>query len=871
MRLDSSKWTVTDVVTGKNVTEATDNDPETVVTLQGAESAASPPGLVIDLGQSCVLHRVYLTGRRHKAELWKSYENREKPPLGLVVAYVGDTPHTKTRAGEFVVPYDGGSPVDVEMNLRFHPLTGRYVRLELQTDVVWGKDRWPGWNIKPQPRLERSPWNVAEIEIYGFTGADAGKKLDAVVLPKDAAAPLALAADELSYYLGELSGRPYPVIAADEAGDYPGTLYRIVDLKPLAQTYEEMERNRPLGKLPDGVNVEKKGREVLFKAWPYRCVLWSVWEFLERQGVRWLYPDSHGDFVPAGKGVDLAILPLRFTPSTKNIVCITSDEFQPWPRWMKQSVTEAHLFGARNRNVYWTDAQMLGGGEVPKPPATDFKLKEEYKGGFDGFPHNGCGIPKDVLKAHPQWWGYSKELGKRAPSEWRPMFCMSNPEAIQWVADKMVAVAKASPSDNKVYNLLPMDSCTFCECDQCSKLNSPPEPNPLPWVKMRGTSLCGAYYHFVCEVARAVGKQDPGIVVGALAYADVFCPPSSIARFPENVQVQVCVYGSPNLPVDSPINKGMKQAWEKWHAVCHRLKTYDYSLWQEGSQQVPVAMVAAIVDHAKYLKKIGALEGTCQDTAESLPCNPWNFYAYPRIRWNTEQTADQLLQEFFSGYYLEAAAPMLAYYTAMEDYQLRENVDMHVGGYQYGVRAGAFPLELLSTMNDHLAEAERRATYWVVRQRVTKARESLEWLAGVNGVGMKRLRDGGPYPVMGPGRPPITVALRLADVVPAGSSRNGDAALHNRVRFGHLVRFEADGEYVVSFSGAGYTESRHRRDRMDTAYVDGDDAEPQRIPDGKGVYSFTVTAKKGVREVGIKSLRFGEGPVFVKEFTVRPK
>ena len=53
--------------------------------------------------------------------------------------------------------------------------------------------------------------------------------------------------------------------------------------------------------------------------------------------------------------------------------------------------------------------------------------------------------------------------------------------------------------------------------------------------------------------------------------------------------------------------------------------------------------------------------------------------------------------------------------------------------------------------------------------------------------------------------------------------------------------------------------------------VDGGDAEPQRIPDGKGVYSFTVKAKRGVREVGIKSLRFGEGPIFVKKFTVSPK
>ena len=98
-RLDSSKWTVTDQATGKKVTAATDNDPETLVTLPGDELAASHPGLVVDLGQTCILHRVYLTGRRHQPEIWKSYENREKPPLGLVVAYVGDTPHAKTRAG----------------------------------------------------------------------------------------------------------------------------------------------------------------------------------------------------------------------------------------------------------------------------------------------------------------------------------------------------------------------------------------------------------------------------------------------------------------------------------------------------------------------------------------------------------------------------------------------------------------------------------------------------------------------------------------------------------------------------------------------------------------------------------------------------
>ena len=40
-------------------------------------------------------------------------------------------------------------------------------------------------------------------------------------------------------------------------------------------------------KLPDGVSVERDGREALFKAWPYRNVTYSAWEFLRRQGVIW--------------------------------------------------------------------------------------------------------------------------------------------------------------------------------------------------------------------------------------------------------------------------------------------------------------------------------------------------------------------------------------------------------------------------------------------------------------------------------------------------------------------------------------------------------------------------------------------------------
>ena len=54
---------------------------------------------------------------------------------------------------------------------------------------------------------------------------------------------LALAASDLSYYLGELSGKPHPIITPANTNLYSGTIYRIVDLKGLAPSYATMTNN----------------------------------------------------------------------------------------------------------------------------------------------------------------------------------------------------------------------------------------------------------------------------------------------------------------------------------------------------------------------------------------------------------------------------------------------------------------------------------------------------------------------------------------------------------------------------------------------------------------------------------------------------
>ena len=158
------------------------------------------------------------------------------------------------------------------------------------------------------------------------------------------------------------------------------------------------------------------------------------------------------------------------------------------------------------------------------------------------------------------------------------------------------------------------------------------------------------------------------------------------------------------------------------------------------------------MDRAQYLAGLGALDGGSQATLESLPYNPWNFYAYPRIRWNVAQTSDQLEGEFFKGYFAEAANPMLAYYKTLEAYQLGNNVDMHYRGYCYGITPGSFPIGILAIMKTNLVAAERMATNWRTVNRIAKIRQGFDWVvksSGLDGVDLSDLTSYLPVPAAG--------------------------------------------------------------------------------------------------------------------------
>jgi hypothetical protein len=756
------------------LTNLTDNNPATLVTL--TNTGINSIGLFIDMGQTNVVDRLFLIGGNHtNLNQWPNSGSVTNPPLGLIVVSIGNSHSMMKQVGTWTVPYDAGNPVDTEVDLRFSPAAGRYVQIQLQTNVTWGVNYWPGWGLASQPPAPANlTWNVGEVELYGFSGPMTN--LNAVVCDSftnslakvsSISQPLQIAALDLSYYLGELSGTPHPIITSSQTNLYPGRIYRIVDLASLAPDYNTMMANINSGALPTNLVVSVAGREVRFSGWPYRCVMWGVWEFLERQGVRWVYPDGHGDFVPTGSGISLSMLPLKVNPSAISIYAnFDCNSLHPWPPWILQSVRQEFLYPRRNRwNVSWDNYGPLGGSEIPTLPSPGVTVNSNFTEGFVGYPHNfGSVVPMRILNIYTNWWGWTNTTaGSAVESQSNPTFIFDDPTLIFWVAQKMTNIAAAQPlactyplnidHRNRAINLLPLDASTYSQDPYTVASNGPVQLNPVPWVKLYNQAYSGAYYSFVTAVANQVQQMGYAGLVGALAYADVFAPPANITNFPDNVQVEVCLYGAPNLLMSDPANAGMKAALDGWHATCSHLATYGYALlhtdYWEHDPRLPVPLVAGTVDQAQYLASIGALDGGCQASLGSLPYNPWNFYAWSRIRWNTNQTASQLETEFFKGYFREAAAPMLAYYQGLENYQVTNGINMHYMGYAYGITPGSFPLSVLYAMQTNLAAAEQQATNWYVIARVADIQNGFNWVITNAGLAGVSLTNTAPYPMIG--------------------------------------------------------------------------------------------------------------------------
>lgn len=855
--LDASAWAAKDT-DGNILAALSDNDLATGALIESTQALIR---CVVELDDIATLHRVFFSGTRDA--LNSGGDPITSPRSVNARIYVTDNP---AKPGAALATRDiggvTGREIRVSANLRFQPKAGRYVIIELaRGDLI-------------------NPWNIGEIELYGWPGDALVEKNDAVILPANAAQPLQLAAEELSYYLGEIAGHPIPIIKPSGAQSYTGTIFRIEDLKSLAQSYEQMTNNLANGTLPSSpVNIEREGREIVFRAWPYRNVLWSVWEFLDRQGTKWVYPDAHGDFVPTGRGIDLAIAPLQFTPSSDFIYANFGVEYL-------HNDPDALLHFWRNRWSHtWGDHQrdVLGGEEVPKQFFPNTPISPEYVEGFEGYPHNfNVALPERILQQHPDWCGiltnsrWASWVGeqnmnrRRLPSQNHSTFDLSSEGAREFIINKAIAYwNEHAKYRGNIYWMLPEDSTFFSEDEASVALRQPLREDMEPYAMPYPYSVSGDYFDFIRAIASGIAPALPEAKVGGMAYSNTHLPPENMEPLPDNVIVDICMYGARNLPFSSPKNGEMKRRLLAWQSLVADRRHYDYDLIhrEEGALKMPVPLVSAMADRAKVYAGLNMLRGGTQADLDTIPYNPWNYYAYPRFRWNIQTDANTVLNEFFNGYFAEVGETMRTWYDTLERYLIANDVSLQARGYDYGLRVGAYPPGLLRRLNQLLSDAENHAHYWVTRERLRKLREGMDWILEQRGLSYDELNEPTAFISVSPEHS-ATIDLRFAAIQTAGQDVGDAWFLFSWAQVGDYVWVQQPGRYRVSVTaGIGYTNPEPGNRQM-LVHIGGMQYGPFVINhETMDTYTLFVEIPAGVFEVAVEDL-YNRGPFRAGAITI---
>lgn len=159
--------------------------------------------------------------------------------------------------------------------------------------------------------------------------------------------------------------------------------------------------------------------------------------------------------------------------------------------------------------AYLTLAEMLEKLETPEYRALlDYAAQRGLKIEYE--MHAGRYLlPAEHFEAHPEWFRMTKE-GERKPDR---NFCMSNEEALDFVAERAAELAKKLyRSTNRYFFWLDDGEEMFCHCDKCRKLT----PSDQQLIAMN-------------RIVRRLKKDNENATLAYLAYHETIASPTCVS------------------------------------------------------------------------------------------------------------------------------------------------------------------------------------------------------------------------------------------------------------------------------------------------------------------------------------------------------
>lgn len=254
--------------------------------------------------------------------------------------------------------------------------------------------------------------------------------------------------------------------------------------------------------------------------------------------------------------------------------------------------------------------------------------------------------------------------------------CISNPDAIRQFAENISRWCDENPEVDCIdlwHDDVPVNE--FCRCPKCTQSVADEAQAEAAYTK--------TYIRFVNQVAELVAQRHPKVMVSPLCYGHTTNCPAGAEPFHDNVLAGIALYPRPMQrtmhPLETspqPLDSNLRVQIPAWRKLANHFYIYEYyTLHYEKNtcwERVKFwSMVSMIREDMRFFRRLD-VDGISSETWCQDDWYPLNMYAFAKLAWNPDLKAEDILVDFCRRYYGKASAPMIAYWTLLEE-GLRES------------------------------------------------------------------------------------------------------------------------------------------------------------------------------------------------------
>jgi hypothetical protein len=443
------------------------------------------------------------------------------------------------------------------------------------------------------------------------------------------------AALELAHWLKEITGATFPILEnGDPTRDLPPDKFISI-----GRTSQLEQANLPIATRdlePEGYAIAQQGSNLFLIGGSTRGPINAVFCLLEEDlGCRWYTSEGAAAF----SGIDRI--------SRRRLLTL-----RPVPR------SYAPAFD-NNREPYYTVAWDPTWSLRNRTNANNQIVPEDWGGHFNyvlfGHSFDTLLPPSKYFEDHPEYFMETDD-GERISKQ--P--CVTHPEVLRIVTENMLEQLKERP-DAEIISLSYNDGQSHCRCDRCMVLN---EANNGPQ---------GALMTFVNQVAEAVEKEYPNIVVCTDAYNETLPAPTQV-RPRHNVGVRICnslhqwrFPLSDFTTCDVSLSRHFREEFAKWSKICDHLQVWDYTA-NHSHFLAPLPNMHTLGPSLRFYRDHGVrglfLQGIPKIGGGARA--PMRVWVMAKMMWDPSLSVHELQQDFIWGTWDEIAPVMAEYYELLE-------------------------------------------------------------------------------------------------------------------------------------------------------------------------------------------------------------